>query len=379
MIRSSKRITFASFVVVLAALTICAGSATAQTTNVQPYADSNGNPEHESRTPTRISPWAPFKQFDTGYRSSLAFHPSSGLIVEAHAGNTSIHTSTGLYYHIGQFNASTQTITWGPSIRFKAVTADQYGTYPSVAITKEGYVIIVYTNGGSKQQGRLRYYVGTIDPNGGTQQQIAFKVQDEYYDTGWNSSISVNQSGVIAEAHEGDGSSNLFYRLGHLRAPASGDFSIVWDTGTGGKKYDGGIAPVISLNDNGDVVEVHEVGRNDHKLHYTRGKLSGNTIQFSNEHPRFEDYAILPSIALLNDGYVMEMHVRIVSGPFHDDYYDLTYRLGMLDRNSQSLIHWISQDIIARTIGRGGLAANADYAITTIGDGLLKSSWAIAP
>jgi hypothetical protein len=372
----SARLILTRLVIGIAALTIYAGTILGQT------ADSPGSTsvtEEQLTVPQGVNPWAPLKNLDSGEQSSVTIHPS-GLIVEVHTSNANPVFYSGLYYRIGKLDPVSGTVTWGPKGR-QFQPQSIYGEFPSVAITKEGYVVIVYSAGAGKKSGRLRYYVGTLDPNGGTDQEIDFKVKDEYYDTGWNSTISVNYNGVIAEAHEGDGSNGLFYRLGHLRSPGTGDFSIVWDTQDGGKKYDNGLSPVISMNDNGDVVEVHK-SENGDRVHYTRGKLSGNTIAFQSEHPKFDDPAWAPAVVLLNNGYLMEMNVHIIKDIFGSNArYDLTYRLGKLDPNGAVKINWISDNVIWDTPRRSGLATNGTYAVATPGDQtrLLKYTWAIAP
>ena len=72
---------------------------------------------------------------------------------------------------------------------------------------------------------------------------------------------------MIAEAHESNGGKGIFYRLGHLSAPGSGDFNIVWDSGSKGQPYDEGVNPHIAIDDNNNVVEVHQVASNEDKLH----------------------------------------------------------------------------------------------------------------
>ena len=76
------------------------------------------------------------------------------------------------------------------------------GTWPAVAITKEGYAILTYSNAFTKSNPVLRYPCGTLDLGGGTDQLIDFKEQHVKLDTGFHDSISVNYNGTIAEAHE---------------------------------------------------------------------------------------------------------------------------------------------------------------------------------
>jgi hypothetical protein len=377
MINLSARLILTRLVIGIAALTIYAGTILGQTAN---GAGSSSATEEQSIVPTGVNPWASFKGYDTGYDTSVTMH-ASGLIVEVHSSPQSPFNPRDLWYHIGKLNPASG-VSWGPSHRFAVGTQDTHFNEPSVAITKEGYVVIVYSMGSAKEFGRLRYDVGTLNPDGGTDQEIDFKIKDEYYDTGWLGHVAVNNNGVIAEVHEGDGSNGIFYRLGHLNSPGTGDFSIVWDTGPGGKKYDNGGEPRISLNDNGDVVEVHIAGPKDYKIHYSRGKLSGNTIKFADEHPRLDDNGFGPVVALLNNGYVMTFRVHVNTGPFHDPYYELTYRVGTLDKNNSTFINWIEQNTFPDIHWLScGVATNGAYAVATAGQsgGGLEYSWAIAP
>jgi hypothetical protein len=325
---------------------------------------------------TRKTPidWADFKSFDTGYESSIAIHPS-GLIVEVHNSAQSILTYTGLYYRIGKLDPTKETVKWGPSHRW--VAAGRNGSWPAVAITKEGYAILTYSNAFTKSNAVLRYSVGTLDLNGGTDQLIDFRVQNEKLDTGFHDSISVNYNGTIAEAHEADGKKGMYYRLGHLNAPASGNFKIVWDSGDGGQWWDDGVNPHIAINDNNDVVEVHQASGNDHRLHYTRAKISGNRITFGKEHPFFST-GERPAVTLLNNGYLVEMHASNYDKK--NGLSELRYRVGTLDRNNSTLINWPDGTTVGYVASMGGIGTNGAYLVSTaMRSTHVYYSWAIAP
>jgi hypothetical protein len=328
----------------------------------------------ESAAPKTLIDWADFDTFDTGYESSVAMHPS-GLIVEVHSSGQTFLTYNGLFYCIGKLDPTKGTVAWGPSRRW--VTKDKNGSWPAVAITKEGYAILTYSNAFTKDNAVLRYYVGTLDLNGGTDQLINFKVQNEKLDTGFHDSISVNYNGTIAEAHEADGKKGMYYRLGHLKAPASGNFNIVWDSGDLGQPWDDGVNPQIAINDNNDVVEVHQASANDHRLHYTRAKISGNRITFGKDHPFFSA-GERPAVALLNNGYLVEMHASNYDKK--TGLSELRYRVGTLDRNNATLINWPDGTTIGYVANPGGIGTNGAYLVSTAQRGThLYYSWAIAP
>ena len=327
-----------------------------------------------SAAPKTLIDWADFDTFDTGYESSVAMHPS-GLIVEVHSSGQTFLTYNGLFYRIGKLDPTKGTVAWGPSRRW--VTKDKNGSWPAVAITKEGYAILTYSNAFTKSNAVLRYSVGTLDLNGGTDQLINFKVQNEKLDTGFHDSISVNYNGTIAEAHEADGKKGMYYRLGHLKAPASGNFNIVWDSGDGGQPWDDGVNPQIAINDNNDVVEVHQASANDHRLHYTRAKISGNRITFGKDHPFFSA-GERPAVTLLNNGYLVEMHASNYDKK--TGLSELRYRAGTLDRNNATLINWPDGTTIGYVANPGGIGTNGAYLVSTAQRGThLYYSWAIAP
>lgn len=193
--------------------------------------------------------WSPGQKYDRGSQTSLAAHPS-GLVLEAH------QTLLGdrMWYHLGMLNGT--SVTWGGSQRLPGAGAQNW---PNVAITKEGYVIFVYSKGDFKRIGNLYYMVGRIDPYGGTDQSITWITDEIAIDAGFHSSIAINENGVILLAFEsGSGGDGLYYRKGRLFGLA-GSAYIHWDSGRYGIRYDAGINPHIALNDLDQVVEVHEV------------------------------------------------------------------------------------------------------------------------
>jgi hypothetical protein len=356
----------AIFAIVLSCFT---GSLSAQSTD---QSSDQESPPAETATPIIPIDWADFDTFDTGYESSVAIHPS-GLIIEVHSSGQGTFTYTGLYYRIGKLDPSKKSVSWGPSRRW----VSSYGSWPAVAITKEGYAILTYSNSFTKSNAVLRYSVGTLDLDGGTDQLIGFKVQDLKLDTGFHDSISVNYNGTIAEAHEADGKKGMYYRLGHLRAPDSDDFRILWDSGDGGQWWDDGVNPHIAINDNNDVIEVHQASGNDHRLHYTRAKISGNRITFGTEHPFFST-GNRPAVTLLNNGYLVEMH-----GGNYDTksgLWELRYRVGRLDPNNSTLVNWPDGTTIGYIANMGGIGTNDAYLVSTAQRSIhLYYSWAIAP
>ena len=225
--------------------------------------------------------WTTPVKYDNGVDSALAVH-SSGLVLEVH--QTHVIGGSTLWYHVGKMSST--GVTWG-----KSHELDWQGEWPNFALTDDGYVIFVYSTGVYKSNSSLYYAVGKIDPDGDTDQTITWLTKQLYWDKGFHSSTAVNQNGMILSVHEsGSGGKGLYYRVGHLKNPSGKDYSIVWDSGTNGIKYDDGINPHIALNNHDEVVEVHQV-TSENLLHYRRGIVSAGRISFGSSY-RYDDKAM---------------------------------------------------------------------------------------
>lgn len=142
---------------------------------------------------------------------------------------------------------------------------------------------------------------------------------------------------MIVGVHEaGRGGDGIYYRVGHLRNPAGGDYTIQWDSGQWGIKYDMGANPRIAINNHNEVISVHQVP-NENLLHYRRGIVSEGTIQFT-ESMRYDDYATDPSVALLDSGLVLEVHGNRPQGP--NRFRRLMSRTGNLSRSDPARVEW---------------------------------------
>jgi len=267
--------------------------------------------------------WTTPTKYDTGAEPALAMH-STGLIVEVHQSESS--TNNSLWYHIGKLDRNTGKVSWGDSHTFIPE-----GDWPAVTMTKEGYVIITYSDGFYNCCSNLRYIVGTVDPNGDTKQLIKFKTNSKgtRFDTGYHDSISVNSLGVIVEAHQsGQGGDGIFWKVGRLTNPDAGDFSLFWVGRESGVRYDAGVDPKISINDNNDVIEVHGV-KGESKLHYRRGKVYFNqNIEFESDHPRLESQGSRANVVLLNNSSIIEVNRRSIG---------IVYRTGALNGSGRGV------------------------------------------
>jgi hypothetical protein len=292
--------------------------------------------------------WDTPTHYDQGDQTTLAAHPL-GLVLEFH--KTHATGGTDLWYHVGTLNGT--SVTWG-----RSQLSPWEGYWPNVTISPEGYVIFVYSSSRTKAVCDLHYAVGMINPDGGLDQSIDWLTSNSTrFDAGFHSSTVINGNGVILDVHEsGDGGTGLFYRVGHLTNPAGGDFTITWDSGKRGVKYDDGINPHIALNNLDEAVEVHQVTK-EALLHYRRGLVYGGNVYFGAS-PRYESDSREPAVALLDNGLVVELHRNTASRP--------TSRTGMLDPNSTDKILWSVSVVIGPEddpVEYPAVATNGTYAI----------------
>src|ERR1700755_2841474 len=88
--------------------------------------------------------WRTPVKYDTGVQQGVAVN-SSGVIVEAH--HSENHFSSFLWYHIVRLNAG--KVTWG-KVQFidqSSIPGPTLSTWPTVAVTNDNYVIVVFTRG----------------------------------------------------------------------------------------------------------------------------------------------------------------------------------------------------------------------------------------
>jgi hypothetical protein len=299
--------------------------------------------------------------YDDGKHSAVAAH-RSGLVLEFHKPNS---LSTAIWYRIGTRNAAPYlNVTWSGS-----QGADISGYNPSVVISKEGYVIVASSNLSTKLGSFLYYRVGKVDPYGGHNQTIHWLTHSIQWDAGFHQSMAMNDNGEIVQVHEsGTGGDGIYYRVGHLANPAGGQYQISW-YGQWGNRYDTGINPAISINNRNEVVSVHQVP-NEVLLHHRRGVVSGGVIQFG-ESRRYDNHAQSPAVALLDSGLVMEVH-RLGG---------LISRLGRLSLTNPQEIEWFEpvKELDDDRVYRPALALSDRYAIVTFDTGDISEGYLSTP
>jgi hypothetical protein len=123
----------------------------------------------------------PSALYDSGLQSSIALH-SSGLALEFHRASP---FNDRIWYRVGkQFPLNKTDIVWGNS-----QSADANGAWPAVAISQEGYIIVVHSDREFKWGSKQYYRVGKIDPKGDENQSNSIQ-----WDSGYHTSIAINDN-----------------------------------------------------------------------------------------------------------------------------------------------------------------------------------------
>ena len=156
-----------------------------------------------------------------------------------------------------------------------------------------------------------------------------------FYDSGKEPSIALNDNNTVVEVHRSGSNSSLYYSIGTL----SGE-EITFGNSV---NYDTGIRPVVSINNDDSIVEIHKSASNDGLWIHTGSVVTiSNSIFGFSYSTRLIDWGpsrslnnsgVYPSIALNDNNLVMEVHQSQ-----HSD--DIWYRVGNADFNSENIDWW---------------------------------------
>jgi len=168
------------------------------------------------------------------------------------------------------------------------------GVNTSVAINASGMVVEVHK---AELGNRLWYHVGTIDRN-----TVAWGASHDY-DNGITPSVALNNNRIAVEVHETESpfSNRLYCHVGTVNAESH---SITWGPS---RDYDDGKVPHVAVNSSGVVVEVHETNSPfDSKMWYHVGHISGDGVVWGPSHDY--DTGKTPRVAINSSGLVIEVH-----------------------------------------------------------------------
>ena len=223
--------------------------------------------------------WGPAVQYDTCARKPTVDVTSSGVIV-------TMHTCTltdAIWYRVGTLE-SDDTISW------RAKKKSCNGGTPAVAVTNDGVVIQVFR---SDTDDDLKYRVGQIKPN----YLIAWHGSGTFDSNGQIPTVAVTEEGYVVVMHQQDG--KLAYDVGWLtndRKDIDWTVSAWVKTGTPLVKTDGK-QPSAFVRDDGIVIAAYTDGD------YVRCLIGNVTQQDSITWTRGEgcDLGDRPAIAFARD------------------------------------------------------------------------------
>lgn len=292
----------------------------------------------------RYGGWSKAAEYDSGREATVALN-DSGVAVQVHKGTT----GDKLYYRVGQVNQVTRQVAWGGSVSwgngakpsvavdalgnvvvlhtvYNEVTPDIYscvgranvttrsidwygcevtdtGTNPTLAMNKDGGVVEVHN--GSRDDNRTKLYarVGRLDV---ASHRVIFGASQSF-DTGADSSVTVNQAGTVVEAHNGTTPAtehNLYFTVGRADFNAK---TLSWGSSS---KHGTGSHLTIGLNDTNQLVELHHDSTTQDKIYFSVGipNASNKTLTWKTGVGGRRDTGTGAALAIASAGLLLETH-----------------------------------------------------------------------
>jgi hypothetical protein len=296
---------------------------------------------------------------DGGYPSVAMDGPSRFFVMVYNRATGGV--TPGISYRLGNAG-SWQNPSLGPARNV------QNGYNPGVAINTDGVLVEVHHDYSAGAVNDLVYYrIGKVNLNGSVEQTIEWSSPAYALDGGRNPQVAINDLGQVVEVHETNNvfGHKLYYHLGHLRQSTDNpnQYYLISDSGANGIEYNEGRFPQITLDNQGNVIEVHQASRNN-DLHYRRGKLNnaGTRINWA---PAASNGRYVtgngrsPSIAQNGAGFVLEAHSSVQIAP--NTSVSLLY--GQINTSSNSIIDLTNPGLNWAASSQVGVSTNGNAAI----------------
>ena len=254
----------------------------------------------------------------------------------------------GLQTDIGLVQGRDSQITWQPTRELDLYPVESLkGNCWSIAMNDNLIAAAAYVvSPSNKTQGPVHYRFGKMG-----------KTDQEQWAINWGPSmtgisddrrgvaIAINKNNVVVEISETG--KDLYYRVGDIKEKKlesvrkSSDrdvyYSITWRTSSP-IKYDDGKYPSVALMDDGTVVEVHYTSGAGTKLWSNVGVIINETIEWNTSGSgRNYTKGKTPSIAIRSDGTLIEVH-KGSNGE------EIWFKLGSVDPVKKQ-INWKGSDI----------------------------------
>lgn len=170
------------------------------------------------------------------------------------------------------------------------------GRGPTVSMNNAGQFVLIYFNSIWTPQPELRARVGQLT-NG------VVTIYDEFkFDTGSFPSVGINDNGQVVSTHQqNNGGLSLYYNTGVINGN-----KIDWNQGGVGTFYTTGQETSVDLNNDGLLVEVHKANVSE-SMWSLVGRLEGDGIFWTQGSTQF-DSGRKPNVALNNNNAIAQFH-----------------------------------------------------------------------
>lgn len=232
--------------------------------------------------------WGEVISYDTGRHPSVSLMHKDGelYVIETHCNHFK-----SCYYLIGIVHILRKRITWKPS-RFLC-----HGLKPKVSTKDDGTVMIVKEKSYSWSN-IIQYHIGRLDTQ---DQQVVWNDKEAVITDfhGVEPDITVNRSNIVVMCRSTNRTTGLQFKKGTLYD----DLAVTWNNTSVFRSN--GKNPSISLNSDGNIVEVHQkpITR---QLSYCCGRIMDNSILWGKI--KTQGNGEYPTVSLSDDGYVYETH-----------------------------------------------------------------------
>jgi len=235
--------------------------------------------------------WGDDHKFDDGFYPSVAIN-DNGTVVEVHESQW----RRALFYRVGTVKEEDMTITWSKE------GSSQYdsGMAPAVALNNKGEIVEVHITNKLRSYTTF-YHVGTL------QESSDIMWSDSHsYGEGSRPQVAINDKGMVVEVHEMVQLKNTTaYVVGQIQSSELATADIGWGPMT---VLGNGCNPHIAINNDNQVVEVHEMGFRD--IFYSGGIIhqQPKAIAGISDGKEYENHklcdGISPAVAMNDDGKI---------------------------------------------------------------------------
>ncbi|WP_196894331.1 hypothetical protein [Aureivirga marina] len=239
------------------------------------------------------------KSFDPSQRPTIAMN-AKGQIISVHQSNGILNK---LYYNNGILNSNNENIFWGSSHGYDS------GQWPIVAMNDNGVVVEIHETS-NVMNDFIWYHVGIWNENKmefGSSHKL---YKDDLYSQGAKPSITINNNNQVIVIYESYGSTpvSIHYNIGTVNLATK---EIDWVQGKGieaiSNQTHNPHFPKVTMNNSGDVLLVwYKNENNEEKTYYITGKQNGLSLVWNQA--KVYGNGSYPNTTLNDDGSVIEIH-----------------------------------------------------------------------